>query len=317
MLRGRTFSWHGVFNLFCLLKILDLKRRGQADVIYLREIKLARFLLKFKQLIGLPFVIEVHDLKIRKFYDSCPEKDKSEDAVFRKADAIVVLLNSFGVILKEVYDVSGTPVIKVPLAAEKTPLLHSAKKGAHRRIGYIGQLYPMQGVDFLIKAVPYLPDARLSIIGGNKKDLSRLKHLAAHLNVEGRIEFHGFVNPQRVAEVAKDIDVMVICALDRGKRRYSAHTKLYEYMAMGKPIVAVDLPSISEEVSDGKDVLLANPEDPKGLAEKIGYVLDNPEVARQLAVNAYRSADEFTYEKRALRLSKVFAMVHANSTKKQ
>jgi glycosyltransferase involved in cell wall biosynthesis len=317
MLRGRTFSWHGVFNLFCLLKILDLKRRGQADVIYLREIKLARFLLKFKQLIGLPFVIEVHDLKIRKFYDSCPEKDKSEDAVFRKVDAIIVLLNSFGTILKEVYDVSGTPVIKVSLAAEKTPFLYSANKGAQKTIGYIGQLYPMQGVDFLIKALPFLPDTKLNIIGGNKKDLSRLKHLAAHLKLEKRIEFQGFVNPHRVAEMAKDIDVMVICAMDRGKRRYSAHTKLYEYMAMGKPIVAVDLPSIREEVSDGKDVLLANPEDPKSLAEKIGYVLDNPEVARQLAANAYRSADEFSYERRALRLSEVFAMVYANSAKKQ
>ena len=88
-------------------------------------------------------------------------------------------------------------------------------------------------------------------------------------------------------------------------------------MAMGKPIVAVDLPSIREEVSDGKDVLLAKPEDPRGLAEKIGYVLDNPEVARQLAVNAYRSADGFSYDRRALRLSEVFAMVYANSKKKQ
>jgi glycosyltransferase involved in cell wall biosynthesis len=88
-------------------------------------------------------------------------------------------------------------------------------------------------------------------------------------------------------------------------------------MAMGKPVVAVDLPSVREEVSDGKDVLLANPEDPGSLAEKIGYVLDNPEAARQLAVNAYRSADEFSYEKRALRLSEVFATVYANSKKKQ
>jgi glycosyltransferase involved in cell wall biosynthesis len=317
MLRGRTFSWHGVFNFFCLLKILDLKRRGQADVIYLREIKLARFLLKFKQLIGLPFVIEVHDLKIRKFYDSCPEKDKNEDTVFQEVDAIIVLLDSFGTILKEVYDVSGIPVIKVPLAAEKVHFPIAGDKTPHKIIGYIGQLYPMQGVDVLLEALSCLPDAGLSVIGGNEKDLSRLKHLAARLNIDKRITFHGFVNPHRVAEIAKDVDVMVISALDRGKRRYSAHTKLYEYMAMGKPIVAFDLPSVREEVTDGKDILLAKPDDPKSLAEKIGYVLDNPEVARQLAVNAYRSADEFSYERRALRLSEVFAMIHANSTKKQ
>lgn len=315
MLRGRHFSWHGVFNLFCLLKILYLKGKGQADVIYLREIKLARFLLEFKKLIGLPFVIEVHDLKINKFYDSCPVKDKGEDVVFRKADAIVVLLTSFGKILKETYNISGTPVIKAPLAAEKIRFpVNSNSSG--KTIGYIGQLYPMQGVDILIEAVRYLPDARLSIIGGNEKDLNRLKHLASNLDLDKRIDFHGFVHPHRVSEIARDIDVMVICALDRGKRRYAAHTKLYEYMAMGKPIVAFDLPSVREEVTDGKDVLLAKPDDPKSLAEKIGYLLENPDVARRLALNAYGTADEFSWAKRAARLSEVFTMVCAAGKEK-
>jgi glycosyltransferase involved in cell wall biosynthesis len=313
MLRGRHFSWHGIFNLFCLLKILDLKKKGQADVIYLREIRLAHFLLKFRDVIGLPFVIEVHDLKIKKFYSSCPEKDGEEEDVFKKVDAIIVLLTSFGNILKDVYDIHGTPVIKVPLAAEKIPLVRFEKKNYQKTIGYIGQLYPMQGVDVLIEALCYLPADRLSIIGGNERDLYRLKNLAARLNLDNRIEFHGFVNPNRVAEIAKDIDVMVICALDKGKRRYSAHTKLYEYMAMGKPVVAFDLPSIREEATDNEDILLAKPDDPKSLAEKIGHVLENPDVARRLAENAHRLADEFSWEKRAARLSDVFNMVYDKS----
>jgi glycosyltransferase involved in cell wall biosynthesis len=316
MLRGRHFSWHGIFNLFCLLKILDLKKKGQADIIFLREIRLANFLLKFRDVIGLPFVIEVHDLKIKKFYASCPEKDREEEKVFKKVDAIIVLLTSFGNILKDVYDIQETPVIKVPLAAEKIPLVRFEKKTDQKTIGYIGQLYPMQGVDVLIEALCYLPAGRLSIIGGNERDLYRLKHLAARLNLENRIEFHGFVNPNRVTEIAKDIDVMVICALDKGKRRYSAHTKLYEYMAMGKPVVAFDLPSIREEVTDSEDILLAKPDDPKSLAEKIGHVLENPDFARRIAENAHRLADEFSWEKRAARLSEVFNTVYEKSREK-
>lgn len=316
MLRGRSFSWHGIFNFFCLLKILALKKKGMADVIYLREFKLAHFLLKFREIIGLPFVIEVHDMKIKKFYDSCPERDRDEEEVFRKVDAIIVLLTSFGSILKDVYDIH-TPVIKVTLAAEKMPLACIEKKDVNKTIGYIGQLYPMQGVDVLVEALRYLPAGRLSIIGGNEKDLSRLRTLASRLKVDKRIEFHGFVNPHRVAEIAKDVDVMVICALDKGKRRYAAHTKLYEYMAMGKPIVAFDLPSVREEVTDGKDILLAKPDDPKSLAEKIGYVLGNPDFARQLAGNAHRSADEFTWEKRASRLSEVFTMVYEKNRERK
>ncbi len=309
MVRGRPFSWHAIFNFFSLLKILDLKKKGMADIIYMREIKLARFFLKFRKLLNLPFVIEVHDLKIKKFYDSCPERDRSEDYVFKRVNGIIVLLHVFGNIIKETYKISGIPVVKIPLAAEKIPFEY--RQSGHKIIGYIGQLYPMQGVDILIQAMSYLPDARLSVIGGAEKDLNRLKKLAVDEKVEKKIDFHGFISPHMVSEKAREADVMVICALDRGKRRYSAHTKLYEYMAMGKPIVAVDLPSIREEVTDGKDVILAAPEDPQDLAEKISYVLNNHNIAESLAFNAYKSADEYSWEKRAIRLSEFFYKVYA------
>lgn len=313
MLRGNLFSWHAIFNFFCLLKLISMKKEGNY-VVYLREMKLARFLLKFKGILGIPFVIEVHDLKIKQFYDSCPERNRTEDYVFRKADGIIVLLDTFGNILKETYKISNTPVVKVPLAAEKVPF--SYNPSGRKIIGYIGQLYPMQGVEILIEAITYLPDARLSIIGGRKEDINRLTGFAADKKVGDRVSFHGFVPPNEVAEKAKEADVMVICALNRGKRRYSAHTKLYEYMAIGKPIIAVDIPSIREEVADGKDALLVRPEDPKGLADAIERVLNNQRLAGSLAAEAYKSADEFTWGKRAMKLSDFFQKVWSDFQKK-
>jgi len=308
MLRGTPFSWHAVFNFFCLLKILELKNKGAADLIYLREIKLSRFFLKFKKILKIPVVIEVHDLKVKKFYSSCPEYNKDERYVFHRVDGIIVLLNTFASILQETYNIDGVLVAKVPLASEKTGFSYA--QSGRKIIGYIGQLYPMQGVDILVEAMTYLPEARLNIIGGGERDLKRLKKLALEKKISDRVDFLGFVAPHEVPERAKEADVMVICALNSGKRRYSAHTKLYEYMAMGKPIVAVDIPSISEEVTNGKDALLARPEDPEDLAKKIREVLDNPGLAETLALNAYKAADEFSWEKRALRLSEFFRKVN-------
>jgi len=303
MLRGKHFSWHGIFNLFCLLKILKMRKKGLADIIYLREIKLARFLLKFKKFIRLPFIIEVHDLRIRKFYDNLPEKNPDEEWVFKRVDAIIVLLNCFGDILKETYTIE-VPVFKVPLAAERASF--KIKENNNKTIGYIGQLYPLQGVEILIEAISYLPDVKLEIIGGSEKDIIRLKKLATSLNVNERINFLGFVKPQKVAEISDNIDILVICALNKGKRSYSAHTKLYEYMAMGKPVVAFDLPSVKEEIVDGIDVLLAKPGDPRDLADKIAYLLNNQDKAKSLAINAYKSSEKFTWENRAKKLSKIF-----------
>jgi glycosyltransferase involved in cell wall biosynthesis len=310
MLRGRPLSWHGVFNFFCLLKILGLKRKGMADIIYLREIKLARFLLKFRRILGLPFVIEIHTLRAKKFFDSSPEINRSEQYVFQNVNGIVVLLHTLAQFLKEIYHVRNTPIIKVPHAAEKAPFTFT-HTGEHT-VCYIGQLYPLQGVEILIEAMEYLDNARLCIIGGTPKDVARLKNLATVKNVDKRIDFHGFVEPRTVIEKARRADVMVICALNKGDRRYAAHTKLYEYMAMGKPIVAVDLPSIREEVQDRENILLVAPEDPKSLAEGIAEILDNPELAEHLAVNAYAAADEFSWEKKAAKLSKFFQHIYAD-----
>jgi len=309
MLRGRPFSWHGIFHFFCLLKILELKRKGKADIIYLREIKLARFLLKFRRLLGLPLVIEIHTLRAKKIFDSSPEINRSEQYVFQNVDGIVVLLHTLARFLRELYHVEKIPIVKVPHAAEKTPFRFTHT--GQRTICYIGQLYPMQGVEILIEAMGYLDNARLSIIGGSSSDIDRLRNLAAEKNVDNRIDFHGFVEPRMVIEKARGADIMVICALDRGDRRYAAHTKLYEYMAMGKPIVAVDLPSIREEVKDRENILLVAPEDPKSLAEGIAEILNNPELAEYLAVNAHASADEFSWEKKAERLSNFFQQIHA------
>jgi len=304
MLRGKPFSWHFIYNLFCLFKLIELKRSNMADIVYLRELKLARFLLRFKKVIGLPFAIEVHDLKIKKFYEFLPKRNPMEQYVFKNVDGIIVLLNVFGDILKETYDINNIPLVKIPLASDRFPF--SYKLSDKKMICYIGQLYPAQGIELMLESLTYLPDASLSIIGGNDRDLHRLKRIAADKGLSDRTLFHGFVKPQHVFERAKDADVMVICAVNKGKRRYSAHAKLYEYMAMGKPIVAFDIPSIREETINMKNVLLAKPDDPKDLATKIAMVLNNKELAEALAFNAYQTAEDYTWEKRANRLADFF-----------
>lgn len=313
MVRGNFFSWHAIYNLFCLLKLYTLKKNRNVDIVYLREIKLAKFLLRFKKIINLPVVIEVHDLKIKKFYDNHPVKNPEEEYVFKRVNGIIVLLNVFGNILKETYDIGDIPLVKIPLAADKTEF--SYKYSNNKKIFYIGQVYPAQGVDLLIESINYLKDARLFIIGDGK-DLIRLKKITHEIGLSNRVVFYGFVPPDKINEIAKDADVMVISARNKGKRRYSSHAKLYEYMAMGKPIVAFDLPSIREETEDLKNIVLAKPDDPKDLANKISMVFDNKNFAEALALNAYKKAEDFSWDKRSRRLSDFFYRVLSNEYSK-
>jgi len=54
---------------------------------------------------------------------------------------------------------------------------------------------------------------------------------------------------------------------------------IIEYMALGKPVIATDGGGTSELVIDGETGFLIDQEDPKGLEERIIFLLDNPETA--------------------------------------
>ncbi|MBN1645243.1 glycosyltransferase family 4 protein [Candidatus Woesearchaeota archaeon] len=68
---------------------------------------------------------------------------------------------------------------------------------------------------------------------------------------------------------------------------------LLEAMACKTPIVTTSIPEINELVTDYKDVLMALPNNPKSLAEKILEMINNPELQRKLTKNAYKTVKKF------------------------
>ena len=65
---------------------------------------------------------------------------------------------------------------------------------------------------------------------------------------------------------------------------------ILEAMAFELPIVSTDVFGIPEQITDGVHGILIRPGDPGLLAEKIGYLLKNPGVAKTYAKNGYLKA---------------------------
>ncbi|MFQ5654682.1 MAG: glycosyltransferase, partial [Planctomycetota bacterium] len=77
-----------------------------------------------------------------------------------------------------------------------------------------------------------------------------------------------------------------------GTTFFGSPTKLFEYMAMGRAIVASDLAQIGEVLEHRRSAWLVPPGDPAALAEGIGALLEDPGLRRRLGREARELAVE-------------------------
>lgn len=92
---------------------------------------------------------------------------------------------------------------------------------------------------------------------------------------------------------------------------YWSPLKLFEYMASGRPIVASDLPSIREVLTDGHNGILVEPGNPQALTAAIRRIQEDSALGDRLARQALADVREFTWDRRAARLEQLFHQVAA------
>lgn len=307
--------WNRSFQLLALASIMRLGMRRDVRAILLRETGLTRLLIRAKPLLRAKIVFEMHTIEhmVKRFYhelmsDQGPLRHREEEQIRERerqicecADGIVFISDALRrMALQEL----GTPRRSVVVHDAAAP---AAKATGTRRSGvvYVGQLYPWKGVDILIRAMKDVAD-RLTIVGGlpYENDMIRLKGLAQEVGVEEKVDFVGFVPPSKVAGYLASAQAAVLPLPDNVmSRHFTSPLKLFEYMAHGVPIVASDLPTVREILTDGKDAVLVKAGDPKALAEGIRKALEDPRWAARLSAAALRRAGEYTWEARAVRLA--------------
>ncbi len=82
---------------------------------------------------------------------------------------------------------------------------------------------------------------------------------------------------------------------------YMSPLKLFEYLMSGVPMVATDLPSVREIVSEAS-AFIAKPGDIDSLETQIRKAIDRPDEARQKALEAKRISAHYTWIERAKRI---------------
>ena len=162
----------------------------------------------------------------------------------------------------------------------------AAEPRAPRRIVCAGRLLSVKGQDILIRALPALaqrfPDVQLELLGDGAQ-CEEYRQLAAELGVADRVCFAGQVAHRRVLERMAAAAVVVVPS-----RSEALGAVNIEALAVGTPVVAVDVGGIGEVVRDGVDGYLVPPNDVAALGDRIGCLLADPAQRVALGDNARR-----------------------------
>lgn len=182
-----------------------------------------------------------------------------------------------------------------------------SKEKARARLGipegktialYIGRLDGWKGTDTFLEASKKLPDDILAVlIGGEPAQVEELKT---------RYPKALFLGPRPYSELASNeaaADLLVLPNTGKNATSvsFTSPLKLFSYMAGGKPIVASDLPSIREIVSE-ESAAFFTPDDANSLAETIGKVAGNLASYQGVADKAREEVIGYTWEARAKKL---------------
>ena len=150
---------------------------------------------------------------------------------------------------------------------------------------YLGTMDKLRQLDVLIRAFSKVKeneeDVKLLMVGDGT-DRSNLERLAGELGIADTIMFTGQVYSHEIPNfiVAADIGVSAVPPLDFYK--LSSPIKMFEYMAMGKPVVAnEEIPEQKEIIKESGGGILVKFE-AESFAEGIIKLLDNPEMAKEM-----------------------------------
>lgn len=185
---------------------------------------------------------------------------------------------------------------------EKKASIISKKYNPDNRkiIMFSGTIRKHKGIDIIIKALDLVKRNEILFI-----------ILGVDENSKDEIPYREYIRtipPQKFKDLPNYLQMADLVILPQKKSRSAQGqmpAKLYDAMAMSKPIIASkisDIPLVLKNCG-----LVFEPEDYIDLSKKIAYVFDNPKIASDMGVKARsKFINEYSYEAVSKELLKIF-----------
>ncbi len=177
-------------------------------------------------------------------------------------------------------------------------------------IMYHGSLVERNGLDLAVEALARvreaIPTAELRVYGPNSPFLERVMDMARDKGLQEAVRYLG---PRRLEDLVREIegcDVGVIPNQRNSFTEINTPTRIFEYLALGKPVIAPSTPGIQDYFSKESLVFFesGNAED---LAKSIKYVFSHPADVTEIVKRGQEVYREHNWSKERLQLIGVVA----------
>ena len=300
-----------LISIFIKYYIRKLVKFYKIDIIHQHtHYEVGRYALKVAKKQKIPFIYEVRgfleenliaNTKYRKNFDLKLVKHiynkikTNETNLMKKSDLIITLSDSMKKELRK-RNIKEKKIKIIPNCTD-TDLLQPVETNLKLKndlklngkfvIGYIGRLSWYEGIDILIKAIPFvlkkIQNIKVVLIGNINKDyLKYLKQLSRELNISKYILLLSAIPHREITKYYSIIDIIVLPRLNLNVSRLVTPLKPLESMALKTLVIASDLPALRFTIKPRNTGDLFKAEDPEDLASKIIFYLINPEEKRKI-----------------------------------
>jgi glycosyltransferase involved in cell wall biosynthesis len=160
--------------------------------------------------------------------------------------------------------------VAIPYPLDLTDFSERKSSKKMNQVVTVTRLIPIKGISYLIKAMAYVEEGTLLIIGDGP-ERKKTQSLLHSLGLQDRVTLLGWVDRRSMWRYLQQSTVFVLPSLSEGSPRV-----IPEAMMCGLPIVATRVGGIPEMMTDGLNGILVPPRNEKVLAEAIRRVLQDP-----------------------------------------
>lgn len=223
-----------------------------------------------------------------------------ENIACRLPELLILDTPEYAEWFEQTYGIPKTRFCLVPLGADNhlfKPVPPRTPDGT-LQVLYYGTFIPLHGIEYIIRAAALLRDRKniyLELIGQGP-ERSRAERLATELHLD-QVTFMDWVKFEDLPAQAARADVLlgVFGTTEQSKR--TIQNKIYQGLAMARPVITGDSPAVRAVLTHGKHVYLVERGNPAALAKAILTLQSNSELCARLAEEGHHLfMENFTVE---------------------